>query len=102
MTDQPATPNFSIEMPPERAAGVFADFANVWHTDTSFVIDFMTITQPPLPGTDPQTGNPAVNVNAQVVSRVRIPPQQVFELARALTQQLTAWEAQSGVTPPSP
>jgi hypothetical protein len=30
--------------------------------------------------------------DATVVSRVRIPPSQVFELMKALEQQLSAWE----------
>jgi len=30
------------------------------------------------------------------VSRVRIPPDQVFELMKALEQQLTMWENETG------
>ena len=30
-----------------------------------------------------------------VVSRVRIPPAQVFELMKALEQQLSAWESEN-------
>ena len=37
---------------------------------------------------------------ARVVSRVRIPPEQVFELAKALTQQLEFWEQETGRRPP--
>jgi hypothetical protein len=33
---------------------------------------------------------------ARVVSRVRIPPAQVFELMKALEKQLTQWEASTG------
>ena len=33
---------------------------------------------------------------ARVVSRIRIPPEQVFELAKALTQQLEFWEQETG------
>ena len=35
-------------------------------------------------------------VPARVVSRIRIPPDQVFELAKALTQQLEFWERETG------
>lgn len=96
MTDQPQ-PNFNIEMPPAIVPGSFADFANVWHTNNAFVLDFVAITQPPMAAPDAQ-GQPGVNIAGQVVSRVRIPPQQVFELARALTQQLTAWEQEHGIS----
>jgi len=40
-------------------------------------------------------------VPARVVSRVRIPPEQVFELAKALTQQLEFWEQETGRRPPA-
>jgi len=33
---------------------------------------------------------------------VRIPPEQVFEIARALTQQLDQWEKETGRRPPTP
>ncbi|GAB3086971.1 hypothetical protein GCM10027054_07990 [Isoptericola nanjingensis] len=88
---------FKIDVPAELEGGVPADFASLWHTSTSFVIDFVAATKPPQPVTDPDTG--AVTgrvVPGKVVSRVRIPPQQVFELARALTQQLDAWERETG------
>ena len=41
-------------------------------------------------------GNPVTVVPGRVVQRVRIPPQQVFELAKALTQQLEFWEQETG------
>ena len=41
-------------------------------------------------------------VSARVVARVRIPPEQVFEIARALTQQLDQWEKETGRRPPTP
>ena len=40
-------------------------------------------------------------VPARVVSRIRIPPEQVFELAKALTQQLEFWEQETGKRSPS-
>lgn len=101
MTDTPPQPNFNIEMPPAIVPGCFADFANVWHTNNSFVMDFVAITQPPAAAPDVH-GQPGLNVAGQVVSRVRIPPQQVFELARALTQQLNAWEQENGVSLQAP
>jgi hypothetical protein len=77
-------------MPIEKAGGVYADFVRAWHTQDAFVLDFATLTEPP------RNDDGQMVLDAQVVSRVRIPPAQVFELMKALEQQLTAWEKESG------
>lgn len=86
---------FEIEVPSDVVAGSYADFANVWHTQDVFVMDFVSLARPPQVGTD-DDGNTVTVVPGQVVQRVRIPPQQVFELAKALTQQLELWEQETG------
>src|SRR5215207_3525354 len=90
---------FEIDLPPELIGGNYADFANVWHTPTVFVMDFLTLAQPPREQIDPETGESHTIVPARVVSRIRIPPEQVFELAKALTQQLEFWEQETGRRP---
>jgi hypothetical protein len=92
---------FEIDLPPDAVAGSYADFANVWHTPTVFVMDFLTLAQPPHDEVDPATGVSRTVVPARVVSRIRIPPEQVFELAKALTQQLEFWEQETGRRAPS-
>jgi hypothetical protein len=92
---------FEIDLPPEIIPGNYADFANVWHTPTVFVMDFVTLAQPPREQTNPETGETVAVVPARVVSRIRIPPEQVFELAKALTQQLEFWEQETGKRSPS-
>ncbi|MDN3497192.1 DUF3467 domain-containing protein [Planococcus sp. APC 4015] len=87
---------FEIDLPPEQIAGSYADFANVWHTPTVFVMDFLTLAQPPHDEVDAETGDRRTVVPARVVGRIRIPPEQVFELAKALTQQLEFWEQETG------
>jgi len=93
--------HFEFDLPSEVVPGSYADFANVWHTPTVFVMDFVTLAQPPHEEPDPETGEPRLVVPARVVSRIRIPPEQVFELAKALTQQLEMWEQETGRRPPS-
>lgn len=100
MVDE-APRQFEIDLPPEIIAGSFADFANVWHTPTVFVMDFLTLAQPPHEDVDPETGASRTVVPARVVSRIRIPPEQVFELAKELTQQLEFWEQETGRRAPS-
>lgn len=89
---------FEIDMPPKAVAGSYADFANVWHTSDVFVMDFVSLVRPPHEGVDAE-GNTVTVVPGQVVQRVRIPPEQVFELAKALTQQLEFWERETGRRP---
>lgn len=94
MSDE-APRQFEIDMPPKAVAGSYADFANVWHTTDVFVMDFVSLVRPPHEGVDAE-GNRITVVPGQVVQRVRIPPEQVFELAKALTQQLEFWERETG------
>lgn len=101
MTDEPVEQQFSINLPPEVAPGRYADFVSIWHTENIFVIDFVALAQPPQPSVDGATGKQQMLIPGQVVSRIRIPPQQVFEVAKALTQQLERWEEETGQKPPA-
>jgi len=94
MTDEEQR-QFEIDVPPDVVAGSYADFANVWHTPDVFVMDFVSLVRPPHEAMDAD-GQRATVVPGRVVQRVRIPPQQVFELAKALTQQLEFWEQETG------
>ncbi len=89
----PTQINFDI--PSEVETGTFADFASIWHTDNVFVLDFASLRGPATEARD-EHGDPQRSVNARVVTRVRIPPEQVFELAKALTRELEIWEQQTG------
>ena len=89
----PTQINFDI--PSESETGTFADFASIWHTDNVFVLDFASL-RGPATETHDEHGNTQRSVNARVVTRVRIPPEQVFELAKALTRELEIWEQQTG------
>ena len=80
-----------MNMPPELTAGSYADFVRAWHTKDVFVLDFANLVEPVRAEDD------AVLLSATVVSRVRIPPSQVFELMKALESQLSAWEKETGV-----
>ncbi|MDR3107186.1 MAG: DUF3467 domain-containing protein [Bifidobacteriaceae bacterium] len=86
-----------IRLPENRETGVYADFVRAWHTKDAFVLDFAALLEPPR---REDTGE--VVLNAVVCSRVRIPPAQVFELMKALEQQLSSWEKQHGKRPVEP
>ena len=85
-----AEQKIQVRMPQELAGGVFADFIRAWHTNDAFVLDFATFSEPP------RNEDDVLVLDATVVSRVRIPPGQVFELMKALEQQLSMWEKENG------
>jgi hypothetical protein len=90
-----------VSMPDDKVPGVYADFVSVWHTNDVFTFDFAALARPPamVEGDD---GRPIATAQAQVVTRVRIPPSQVFEIMKALERQLTAWEQETGRRPKPP
>lgn len=81
-------------MPESQIAGVHADLVGVWHTPDSFVMDFSALAEPPQ--LHQESRQDIVMQHAQIVARVRIPPSQVFEIMKALEQQLSAWERETG------
>ncbi|MDR2929721.1 MAG: DUF3467 domain-containing protein [Propionibacteriaceae bacterium] len=84
-------PRIQLSLPPDKSAGVFADFVRAWHTKDSFILDFSSYVEPAIRD---DVADDIVQQSA-VVSRVRIPPSQVFELMKALEQQLSAWESEN-------
>ena len=89
-------PQLSIELPTDQEGGVFADFANIWNTPSTFVLDFLSVKQPPV---DAHLLNPEATGNVlltKVVSRIRIPADQVFPLIQALTAQANSWLQATG------
>ena len=86
MSDQPK--NLQVAVPPDQVPGQYANFVGVWHTAHDFAIDFCVIQ--PFTGAGPDT------LAAQVVTRVRIPPTLVFELLRAINENLGQFEATFG------
>jgi len=90
----PSERRVEVQMPDSVVPGVYADVVGVWHTPEVFVLDFSSFLEPPRLEEGP--AGTAVVQRAQVVARVRVPPGQVFEIMRALEQQLTAWEIETG------
>jgi hypothetical protein len=95
VTEPPQLPaSLELNLPPELEAGVYASFAAVWQDNDTFVLDFAVHTRPPEPVPDLESGAvTSVRVPARVVSRVRIPSGQAWDLMRALNDQLDRWEA---------
>jgi hypothetical protein len=101
VSEQPQQPGqrFDIEIAPDVEAGVHADFASIWHTPHTFVLDFASLRRPAELTEDADTGQQVVVLPTRIVARVKIPPDQVFELMKALEKQLTTWEQETGRRP---
>ncbi|MCW2609944.1 MAG: hypothetical protein QOC93_898 [Actinomycetota bacterium] len=95
MTEQPET-RFQVEIGPDVEVGVYANFVSIWHDAETFTLDFAAVTRPPFPVEDAETGEEYTQVPTRIVSRVKVPPSQVFEIMRALNTQLAAWEQETG------
>jgi hypothetical protein len=95
VNEELAVTNVEVQMPEELIGGTYADFVAVWHSRDSFTLDFAAMSGPQQVVTN-EAGERVTQGKARVVSRVRIPPAQVFELMKALEKQLTQWEQATG------
>lgn len=100
MPDEPTPPvpmNLQVNLPPDHEVGIFADFANIWHTPNTFVLDFLSVARPPILN----DGEEVPTLDTRVAARVRIPPEQIFPLIEALREQGQQWLSETGrSTPP--
>ena len=93
MTDEnePTPTTIQVVLDDRLAGGVYANIANVWHTEHEFTIDFGVIEHPRM---DPDNGTQVQPV--RVTSRVRLPISVVFPLVRALSDNIAQYEADTG------
>jgi hypothetical protein len=87
MSQPPGDRHINIHVSPELMAGVYANFANVSHSDYEFTITFARVDHEvessEIPGT--------------VVSRVSLSPRFMRELMAALEDNYSRWEAREGI-----
>jgi hypothetical protein len=95
--EQPLPKRYTLEVPDGVVDGHYADLASLWHTRDVFVLDFAALKEAPQRAE--HDGAAVLHHQTRVVTRVRIPPTQVFELMKALELQLSAWEKETGQRP---
>ncbi|MGN6445048.1 DUF3467 domain-containing protein [Amnibacterium sp.] len=100
MTDEAGSPAIAVTVPPEQEVGVFADFAGIWHTPSTFVLDFLSLISPAPQRQLDGAGEVVGAMPARVASRVRIPAEQVFQIIGALQQQADQWLEETGRSEP--
>jgi Protein of unknown function (DUF3467) len=84
----PEPQGLHVVVPDDKIAGAYANLVGVWHTPHEFAIDFAVL--------QPFAGGPEGSMQAMVTSRVRLPPTIVFDLLRAINENLAEYEDQFG------
>jgi hypothetical protein len=80
--------HFNIHATPETMAGVYANFANVSHSDYEFSITFVRLDHES--STEDET-------NGVVVTRVNMAPRFMKELLDAMADNLSKWQAAENI-----
>jgi|tagenome__1003787_1003787.scaffolds.fasta_scaffold20867427_2 hypothetical protein len=80
-----------IQIPDEMEAGVYANALGVWHSAYEFTLDFV-VNLPPRSPADPEDSESPTVVPQRVVARVKVPPTQIFNIIRALNENMTNYE----------
>jgi len=87
-----AGPGFDLTIQPELEAGVYANFVATWHTAFDFTFDFGVV----VPDIADPDHSPLKPVRGRIVARVKIPVTIVFDVIRALNDEMTRYEATFG------
>lgn len=77
----------NIHIEPHQMAGVYANFANVSHSDYEFTITFARV--------DHEVEDP--EVPGVVVSKVALSPRMLRELIDALNDNYSKWQTREGI-----
>ena len=87
MAEEPRERHFNIQTTPEIMQGVYANFANVSHSDYEFTITFARV--------DHEVEDD--EVPGVVVSRVSVSPRFMRELIDAMTDNFSKWQTREGI-----
>lgn len=100
MTTPPEQPPvaFEVHADPSLTGGVYANALAIWHTPHEFTLDFMVSSQAPQPA-ETEEGTTVIRAPFQLVARVRIPPGVVFDVLRAIEENMTHYERAFGQIP---
>ena len=87
MDDDPAERHINLHTSPEVMAGIYANFANVSHSDYEFTITFARVDHEVDEG----------EVPGVVVSRVNLSPRFMRELIDAMEDNFSKWQTREGI-----
>ena len=85
--------DWELHVPPELEEGVYASFITTWHTANEFTLDFATF----VPDTLPLPLDPGPDdAHLEGVSRVKVPPAEIFDMIRLIHASMTRYEETYG------
>ena len=87
MDPQPPERHFNIQIEPQALAGVYANFANVSHSDYEFTITFARV--------DHEVEDE--EIPGVVVTRVNLSPRFMRELIDAMEDNYSKWSTREGI-----
>jgi hypothetical protein len=87
MSEQQPERSFNIHFDPQHMPGVYANFANVSHSDYEFTITFARVDH------EVESGE----VPGVVVSRINLSPRFMSELLAAMSDNFTRWQTRAGI-----
>ena len=87
MAEDPQERHFNIQTTPEIMMGVYANFANVSHSDYEFTVTFARVDHEVEEG----------EVPGVVVSRVNVSPRFMRELIDAMQDNFAKWQTREGI-----
>ena len=87
MAEDPQERHFNIQTTPEIMMGVYANFANVSHSDYEFMVTFARV--------DHEVED--AEVPGVVVSRVSLSPRFMRELIDAMSDNFSKWQTREGI-----
>jgi Protein of unknown function (DUF3467) len=93
-TPPPEVGGFRFFVPPHLEGGVYANIVSVYHSGYEFTFDW-AVTQVAQPA-DPEDPDSPLIVPCAVTSRVRVPVTIIFEVLRAINEDMTAYEREWG------
>lgn len=96
VADERSEPPIHFVVPVDLQAGAFSDVVSIWHTAHGFTMDFAVIDRT-VRDEDGNSFTPAF-----VVSRMKIPATVVFQIARAIADNVRAYEDVYGSITPLP
>ena len=87
MEPEPQERHFNIQIEPQALAGVYANFANVSHSDYEFTVTFARV--------DHEVEDE--EVPGVVVARVNLSPRFMKELIDAMGDNYSKWQTKEGI-----
>jgi hypothetical protein len=93
----PEQPRVALELhaDPSLEGGVYANGLIAWFTPHEFTLDFIVNSAPSQPGETPE-GEAVIRAPHRLAARVRIPPTALFDIIRAINENMGRYEQAFG------